>query len=120
MRTSLRKHLSIFVQRRLMNERRGGKRIVPVHHTLCLIPSSGDERTTTLVQDISPTGVAMQTEHLYAPGALLRVLLVNEAHTFSLMADVSVVRSVRMGDHYVTAGHFVRPLTHEEIVPFIQ
>lgn len=120
MRTSLRKHLSIFVQRRLMNERRGSKRIVPVHRTLCQIPSSGELRTTTLVHNISRTGVAMQTEHVYAPGTLLRVLLVNEAHTFSLTAEVNVVRSVRMGDHYLTAGSFVRPLLHDEVVPFIQ
>lgn len=120
MRSSLRKHLSIFVQRRLMNERRGSKRVVPIHRTLCLIPSSGQERTTTLVHNISRTGVAMQTDLAHAPGTLLRVLLVNEAHTFSLTMEVNVVRSVRIGDHYLTAGNFVRPLLHEEVVPFIQ
>jgi len=120
MRSSLRKHLSIFVQRRLLNERRGSKRNMPVHRTLCLIPSSGEERTTTLVHNISRTGVALQTDDAYAPGTLLRVLLVNESHTFSLTADVNVVRSIRMSDHYLTAGSFVRPLSHEEVVPFIQ
>jgi hypothetical protein len=120
MRSSLRKHLSIFVQRRLMNERRGSKRVVPIHRTLCLIPSSGQDRTTTLVHNISRTGLAMQTDHAHAPGTLLRVLLVNEAHMFSLMMDVNVVRSIRMGEHYLTAGNFVRPLVHEEVVPFIQ
>jgi hypothetical protein len=120
MRSSLRKHLSILVQRRLLNERRGSKRMVPVHRTLCLIPSSGEARTTTLVHNISCNGVAMQTDQAHAPGTLLRVLLVNEAHTFSLTVDVNVVRSVRMGEHYLTAGSFVRPLLHEEVVPFIQ
>jgi hypothetical protein len=120
MRSSLRKHLSIFVQRRLMNERRGSKRVVPIHRSLCLIPSSGQERTTTLVHNISRTGVAMQTDHPHAPGTFLRVLLVNEPHTFSLTMDVHVVRSVRMGEQYLTAGNFVRPLLHEEVVPFIQ
>jgi hypothetical protein len=119
MRSSLRKQLSVFVQRRLSIERRASKRIVPVHRTLCTIPSSGEERTTTLVHNISRLGVAMQTQHAYAPGTLVRVLLINEAHTFSLAVDVNVVRCIRMGDHYLTAGTFTRPLAHEEVAPFI-
>ena len=40
------------------------------------------------------------------PGAgKLRVLLINEAHTFSLNANLDVIRSIRMGDHYVIAGN---------------
>ncbi len=119
MRSSLRKHLSIFVQKRLSIERRGSKRIAPGHHTLCLIPSTGEKRTAARVQNISHTGVAMQMEQAYAPGTLLRVLLVNEAHTFSLSIELKVVRSLRMGDQYLVAGTFTRPLLHEEVVPLI-
>lgn len=119
MKSSLRKHLSIFVQKRLSIERRGSKRIAPVHRTMCLIPSTGDKRTTALVQNISCSGVAVQMEKPYAPGALLRILLVNEAHTFSLNVDLNVVRSIRMGEQYLVAGTFTRPLSHEEVVPFI-
>ena len=119
MSSSRRKHLSIFVQKRLSIERRGSKRIAPVHRTFCMIPSTGDKRTTGLVQNISCTGVAVQTEHSHAAGTLLRILLVNEAHTFSLSVDLNVVRSIRMGDHYMTAGNFTRPLLHGEVVPFI-
>ena len=68
MRSSLRKHLSIFVQRRLLIERRGSKRIAPTHRTLCLVPSTGDERKTAMVHNISSTGVAVQMERAYAPG----------------------------------------------------
>lgn len=119
MRTSLRKHLSSLMQRRLMIERRSSRRIVPVHRTLCLIPSIGEERTTALVHNISNTGVAVQTDQAYAAGTHLRILLVNEAHTFSLNVEMNVVRSLRMGDHHVVAGAFARPLSHDEVVPFI-
>lgn len=120
MHSFLRKHLSIFVQRRLMIERRNCKRIVPVHRTLCMMPSSGEERATTTVHNISRTGVSVQSDQAYAPGTLLPVLLVNEAHTFSLAVDVNVIRSTRTGERYTIAGSFIRPLSHEEVVPFIQ
>ncbi len=119
MRSSLRKHLSLFVQRRLLIERRGSRRIAPAHRTLCLVPSTGGEKKTATVHNISNTGVAVQMDQAYAPGTHLRVLLINEAHTFSLNAELDVIRSIRMGDHYVIAGHFRRPLSHEEVVPFI-
>lgn len=119
MRMSLRKHLSSLVQRRRLIERRGSKRIVPVHRTLCLIPSTGEERTTALVHNISNMGVAVQSDQAYAPGTHLRILLVNEAHTFSLNVELTIVRSFRMGDCHVVAGTFARPLSHEEVVPFI-
>ena len=119
MRATLRKHLSSLMQRRLLIERRGSKRIVPVHRTLCLIPSTGDERTMAVVHNISNTGVAVQSDHAYTPGTHLRILLVNEAHTFSLNVELSVVRSLRMGDYHLVAGTFAQPLSHEEVVPFI-
>jgi hypothetical protein len=110
--------LSIFQRRRQM-ERRGSKRIAPVHRTLCLIHFPGAEQTTALVQNISCQGLALQADQGYSPGALLHLLLINEAHTASLNVDLHVVRSLRIGNRYMVAGSFVRPLLHEEVVPFI-
>lgn len=119
MATSLRKQLCAFVQRRVLIERRASKRIVPVHRTLCLIQSSGGAWTTAPVYNISSTGVAVQSEQGYAPGTVLRILLVNETHTFSLATELNVVRSIKIGDPYLVAGTFARSLLHEEIVPFV-
>jgi hypothetical protein len=119
MKSSVRDHLSIFVQRRRQLERRGSKRIAPVHRTCCLIQSSGEEQMSALVHNISCQGIALQAEQGYSSGTLLHLLIVNEAHTSSLHVDLNVIRSIRMGDRYVIAGSFVRPLSHEEVVPFI-
>ncbi len=119
MPSSLHKQLSAFVQRRLLIERRNSKRIVPVHHTLCLIQSPGTEQMTALVHNISCQSLALQAEKSYMPGTLLHLLLVNEAHTSSLNVDLNVVRSTRVGNRYLIAGTFVRPLLHEEVMPFI-
>ena len=121
MKSPLRTKLSVLVQRRLQVERRGGKRVKPLHRTLCLLhASNGSERGTAIVQNLSYKGVAMQTEGDYPLGTLLQVLLVNEAHTFSLALEMKVVRSLRIaGDHYLVAGPFARALRHEEILPFI-
>jgi hypothetical protein len=81
--------------------------------------SALDETTTAIVQNLSRTGVAVQTDHNYEPGTVLHILLVNDAHTYSLAVDMNVVRSSRVGDQYLIAGPFARPLLHEEVVPFI-
>lgn len=120
MKSALRKQLSVIVQRRLLSERRSNKRAVPAHRTFCLIqPSGDDERRTAMVHNISRTGVAIHVERAYSPGTLLRVLLVNEAHTFSLNMDLKVSRLIAAGERYLIAGHFARPLLHTEIAPFI-
>lgn len=120
MRSTLRKQLSVLVQRRLQIERRRVKRIVPVRRTLCLIGSCGsDAKTTAIVHNLSSTGIAMQDDSHYAPGTILHLLLVNDAHTFSLAVEMNVVRSIPKGDHYLIAGPFTRHLLHEEVVPFI-
>jgi hypothetical protein len=119
MKSSVRNHLSIFVQRRRQIERRSSKRIAPAHRTLCLIQSSGAEQTTALVYNISCQGIAMQAEQSYAPGTILHLLLINEAHTASLSVCLSVTRSIPIGDRYTIAGSFVRSLAHEEVKPFI-
>lgn len=121
MSSILRNKLSHLVQRRLHSERRGSKRIVPVHRTLCLISASGDtESMTGVVDNLSNQGIALLAERAYPLGALLHLRLVNAAHMFSLEVEMKVVRATRIGyDHYVIAGAFVRTLSHDEVVPFI-
>jgi hypothetical protein len=121
MKTTLRNKLSVLVQRRLQVERRGGKRMTPMHRTLCLLQASdGSERHTTLVHNLSYKGVAVQSERDYPLGTPLQILLVNETHTFSLALEMKVVRSLRVANnHYLVAGPFARALQHEEVVPFI-
>jgi hypothetical protein len=120
MKTTLRKQLSALVQRRLMIERRGSKRVVPVHRTICLIQSSSeDERRTASVHNISYTGIVVHGERAYEPGTLLRILLINEAHTFSLALELNVTRSLHAGDRYLIAGTFAQRLSHAEVAPFI-
>jgi hypothetical protein len=101
-------------------ERRSGKRIVPVRRTLCLIRSAAHEEWKTgLVQNLARNGIAVQSGTNYSPGTLLHLLIVNEAHTFSLAVDMNVVRCIRVSDQHLIAGPFTRPLLHEEVVPFI-
>jgi hypothetical protein len=121
MNSSLRNKLSILVQRRLQIERRSSRRVAPAHRTLCLILASGEnEQTTAIVENLSNKGIAVLAERAYTPGAILNVLLVNASHTFSLAVEMKVTRSTRIGsDQYLIAGPFARPLSHEEVVPFI-
>ncbi|HTU20995.1 MAG TPA: PilZ domain-containing protein [Gemmataceae bacterium] len=121
MKPSLRNKLSVLIQRRLQNERRGCKRLVPVHRTLCLIQPAGEsDWMTAVVDNLSHKGVALLVEREYAPGTVLPVLLVNASHTFSLAVEMKVVRSSRVGhDKYLIAGPFARVLLHDEVVPFI-
>ena len=121
MKLSLRNKLSVLIQRRLQIERRGNKRLVPVHRTLCLIQTAGEsERKTAVVDNLSHEGVAVLAEREYAPGTVLPVLLVNASHTFSLAVEMNVIRSARVGhDQYLIAGPFARSLLHEEVVPFL-
>jgi hypothetical protein len=121
MTLSLRKKLSVFVQRRLQVERRSQKRVVPIQRTLCLLQAPGeDQRATTVVQNLSLKGVGILADREHAPGTVLQVLLVNAWHTFAVKRDLKVVRCFRVnGQQFFLAGPFDRLLAHEEMVPFI-
>jgi hypothetical protein len=121
MSSTLRNKLSVLVQRRLHIERRGSKRIAPVHRTLCLISAAGEKESMTgVVDNLSNQGVAIVSDRPYPLGTILYLRLVNAAHVFSLEVEMKVVRANRIGyDHYRIAGPFVRTLRHEEVVPFI-
>lgn len=121
LQSSLRNKLSAFVQRRLQIERRGGKRVAPARHTLCLIRHPGEgAANTAIVHNMSFKGAALFTESEYPAGELLKILLINASHTFSIEVELRIVRSFRATTkQFCVAGPFERPLRHEEVVPFI-
>lgn len=118
---SLRSKLSALVQRRLQIERRGGKRVAPAQRTLCLLSKPGEsEQIGSVVQNLSIKGAGLQTERSYELGDVLDALLVNSAHTFSVAVELRVARCFHVTDtRYFVAGPFTRPLSHDEIVPFM-
>lgn len=118
---SLRSKLSALVQRRLQIERRGGKRVAPAQRTLCLLSKPGEsEQSGSVVQNLSIKGAGLQTERRYEPGEVLHALLVNSAHTFSVSVELRIARCFHVTDkRYFVAGPFTRPLSHDEIVPFM-
>jgi hypothetical protein len=103
-------------------ERRGGKRVVPARHTLGVIRQRGENRTRTAsVQELSLKGIALLTDHEYPAGTVLPLLLINAAHTFSVEAELRVIRSFRVSaQQFFVAGSFGRALLHDELVPFIR
>ncbi len=54
------------------------------------------------------------------PGTLIRLLMVNAAHTFALNVELRVVRCQRIinGEFFI-GGQFTRDVCHQELVPFI-
>jgi hypothetical protein len=121
MNSTLRGKLSVLVQRRLHNERRGSKRIAPVQRTLCLLSAPGEGLPLSgLVENLSNQGVALLAQRPYPLNTMLHLRLVNAAHMFSLEVEMKIVRCSRIGyDQYLIAGPFTRRLLHDEVVPFI-
>jgi hypothetical protein len=121
MKSSLLHKLSSLVQRPRKVERRIGSRITPNSNTLALLRTGESQETTTgYVVDLSAQDAAFLAERDYPPGTILKVLLINSLHTFSLAVDVKVARSTRgSGRMYLIAGPFSQPLQHEQIVPLI-
>jgi len=121
MKAFLRSKLSVLVQRRIQVERRNGKRVAPMQRTLCLLQPPGEtNQATAIVQNLSLKGVGVHVDREYPVGTILRALLVNAPHTFSVALELKVVRCFRAAPNlYFLAGPFGRPLTHDEVVPFI-
>jgi hypothetical protein len=121
MMSALRSKLSVLVQRRMRVERRSCKRVVPPCPTICLLQSpDGEQRITGVVHDLSLRGIAVLVDRNYPSGSSLHVLLVNASHTFSVEVDMKVVRCFpSIDERFLVAGPFLRPLLHDEMVPFI-
>ena len=122
LQSSLRSKWSIFGRRRSQVERRGGKRVAPARHTLCLIQRPGaDEKGTATVQNLSLKGIALLTDRECSPGTMLGLLLINPTHTFSVEVELRIVRCFRVAaNQYFVAGPFGRALLHDELVAFIR
>jgi hypothetical protein len=102
-------------------ERRFTKRLAPGAMTPCEVQRVGHgTREAAWLHNLSPQGAGLLVEGEYAPGTLVRLLVVNAAHTFALDVEMRVARSHRIisGDYFI-GGEFTREVTHQELVPFI-
>ena len=95
------------------------RRITPRHQpafgTVCRLG-----RTTGLVRNISRTGVSMLLGHPLEPGSQVDGVLALDGETLGLRVRIQVVhvREVATGD-YLLGARFEKPLTADEMVPFI-
>src|SRR5690349_21105993 len=113
--------LSALMQPRSRRERREVTRRPPRHRVFCQVREPDQEEVAAgRVYDLSAKGVGMLLPCGYAPGTVLRGLLVNSAHTFALSIDMTVVCSLRLLDGEYSLGlQFPRRLTYEELTPFM-
>jgi hypothetical protein len=113
--------ITALAQRRLKVNRREVKRLPPGQRTVCLIRGEGPPTVPALtVQNLSVKGAGLLADREYPAGALLPILLVNGSHTCAVALELNVVRSFRVvGGHWFVAGPFARPLTCEELIPFM-
>jgi hypothetical protein len=112
--------LSNLVGKRERAERRAFRRLTPGHLTPCQLRLSDEETRPAWVHNLSPRGAGLLADRECPPGARVRILLVNAAHTFALSIEMDVVRCFRVvnGDYFV-GGQFTRQLGHDELMPFM-
>ncbi len=113
--------LSALVGRRNRSERRITKRLFPGAMTPCEIQKVGQEgRQSAWLHNLSCQGAGLLVDNEFAPGTLIRLLMVNAAHTFALNVELRVVRCQRIinGEFFI-GGQFTRDVCHQELVPFI-
>jgi hypothetical protein len=113
--------ISSLIDRRSRFDRRQVKRLTPTPQTLCQVwETEQSEPAEATVQNLSAKGVGLVGSREYAPGSVLRVLLVNASHTFAVHAEIKVVRCFEASDgDYFVGGPFLRALAHDELVPFM-
>jgi hypothetical protein len=97
-------------------ERRVAKRFEPAYGTVYRLNDTND----ALVWNISATGVSMFVANPPESGTTVSGALVLEAGDTVLLAAVRIVhvRKVETGD-YVVGAQFVRPLSRDELQPFL-
>jgi hypothetical protein len=113
--------LSALVGHRSRSERRATKRLFPGAMTPCEVQRVDDAtRQTAWLHNLSPLGAGILVDHEYPPGTLVRLLVVNAAHTFALAVELRVVRCQRIvnGDYFI-GGKFTRDVAHADLVPFM-
>ncbi len=113
--------LTALVGRRNRAERRIAKRLFPGAMTPCEVQRVGEEkRQSAWLHNLSCKGAGLLVADEYLPGTLVRLLVVNAAHTFALAVELRVVRCQRIiNGEYFIGGEFSREVAHEELVPFI-
>lgn len=103
------------------SERRLSPRRQPALGTTCRLSAGPEgERATGLVWNISLHGVSMLLHHRPQPGATLCGELHNADGSAALAVALRVahVSQLRTGD-YMAGCQFQRPLTAEEVRPFV-
>lgn len=102
-------------------ERRASKRHIPQQMTPCQLPGSTPATShTALVHDLSLHGAGILSERAIEPGTIVQLLLVNASHTCAMTVEYEVLRCTRSpAGTYFLGGRFRRPLTHDEMVPFL-
>ena len=102
-------------------ERRSCRRTRPAGTTPCRVRGPGEsDGHDACVHNLSLNGAGILAGREYPPGTPLTLLLVNAAHTFSLSAEMTVVRSFRAAHGgYFLGGRFVNPLRFDELLPFL-
>jgi hypothetical protein len=101
-------------------ERRLHRRYQPRRKLACEaeLPTGGTVRGE--VQDLSAGGLSFLCSRGWKQGDMVRVRMLSPAGTFSLSAELRVLRSARLrtGDWFV-AGAFQVPLGPTEMAPFL-
>jgi hypothetical protein len=106
---------------KLATERRVAPRRQPTLGTVCYLHSSaGDDLGVGLVWNISTSGVSMLLHQRLENGTTLSVELTTASETYTLPVTLRVahITQLRTGD-YVMGGQFLRPLTADDIRPFV-
>src|SRR5262249_33400622 len=97
-------------------DRRRAVRFQPAFGTICRFRDAGPD--AGLVWDLSATGVGMLLADPPPPGTILAAELTTERATLPISLRAVHVRPVATGDYFLGA-QFVRPLTPEEVRPFV-
>lgn len=102
-------------------ERRRAPRRMPTQGTTCQLEmDSGAKLAWGLVWNISATGISILVGTELKPGAEVRgALLAADGETsLDLALRIAHVRRLHTGDYFL-GGHFARPLTAEQMQPFL-
>lgn len=103
------------------SERRGARRQIPMQMTPCrLTLADKGDAIPGWVHNLSVKGAGLLLGQACDLGTVVRLLLVNAAHTCDLNLEMRVVRCQRVvnGDHLI-GGQFLRRLDFDELVPFL-
>jgi hypothetical protein len=102
-------------------ERRRSSRRQPTQGTTCQLEvGSGEKLIWGLVWNISASGISVLVGSAVEPGTQLRgaLLAADGVTSLDLSLKVAHLRKLHTGDYFL-GGHFQRPLTPEELRPFI-